>query len=311
MGLGDHLRQLAERQHGVIARWQVRQVGGTEHQMRRLAERREWAVETSRVLRLVGAPRTDAQRVMTAVLDAGVGAVLSHTSAAAWWGIPGFDLKTIHVARPRGGTRRPSALAIIHELRAVPADHVRVLDGVPVVSPSLLLYQLAATVHPKRVERACDNAWAMGLLGSGRTLHRLLIDLSKQGRNGTTVLRDILSTRPVGYIAPASGLERRFRSILEDAGEEPMRRQIDLGDDDWIGRVDFVDAHLPLVVEINSQRYHTARLDQEADDRRHADLRAAGFEVLVFWDEDVWRAPREVLAEVRRARSALRHRRAA
>ncbi|MGH9166310.1 MAG: endonuclease domain-containing protein [Acidimicrobiia bacterium] len=179
------------------------------------------------------------------------------------------------------------------------------LDGVPIASPALVLFQLAGQVHPLRVARACDNAWAMGLV-SGRGLHALLDQLAEHGRNGITVMREILAERPPGYVPPASGLERRFARILEEAGEEPMRRQVDVGGEAWVGRVDFADPSLPLLVEINSERYHSALLDRQADQARYEALRAAGFTVLVFWDTEVWHEPHRVVLEVRRARVASR-----
>ena len=41
---------------------------------------------------------------MRVILDAGPGAVLSHGAAAAWWGLPGFDLRTIDITHPRALT---------------------------------------------------------------------------------------------------------------------------------------------------------------------------------------------------------------
>jgi very-short-patch-repair endonuclease len=179
------------------------------------------------------------------------------------------------------------------------------LDGVPIASPALVLFQLAGQVHPLRAERACDNAWAMGLV-SGGGLHALLDELAEHGRNGISVMRAILSERPPHYQPPASGLERRFASILQEAGEEPMRRQVDVGGESWVGRVDFADSSLPLVVEINSERYHSSLTDQRADQARHEALHGAGFTVLWFWDTEIWHEPHRVVLEVRRARVALR-----
>jgi very-short-patch-repair endonuclease len=178
------------------------------------------------------------------------------------------------------------------------------LDGVPVASPALVVFQLAGQVQPLRVERACDNALAMGLV-SGQTLHALLDELAEHGRNGITVMREILAERPHDYVPPASGLERRFARILEEAGEEPMRRQVDVGGEGWVGRVDFADPSLPLLVEINSERYHSALLDRLADQARYEALRAVGFTVLAFWDTEICHEPQRVVLEIRRARVAL------
>lgn len=312
MDIDQALRSLAESQHALVARWQARSLGLTKDGMHYRLRRGEWKFVNSRVMRLAGSRRTDGQSAMAAVLACGPGAMLSHTSAAAWWGIARFELAPFHVTRPRHRSRHhvPAAGTRTHHVVAVDPSHVKVLDGVPLSSPARVVFELAGSLHPLQAERALDNAWSMKLV-DWRGLHRILDELSARGRKGTTVLRELMAARPVDYVPPASNLERRFESILADAGERPMLRQVNVGGGDWVGRVDFRDPDLPLVVEVNSERYHAALSDRRADATRYAKLRAAGFVVLVFTDDQVWRHPREVLAEVVSARRHLRGRRRA
>ena len=65
--------------------------------------------------------------------------------------------------------------------------------------------------------------------------------------------------------------------LFREAGVD-MRRQVDSGGDLWVGRVDFCHAELPLVVEIQSEAYHSALLDRRSDAARVAALAAAGFD---------------------------------
>jgi len=71
--------------------------------------------------------------------------------------------------------------------------------------------------RPARAARALDDTWRRRLV-SGRSLRRLLDDASVQGRNGVRVLRALLDERGHDYVPPASNLERRFASILAEAG---------------------------------------------------------------------------------------------
>src|SRR3546814_16333358 len=81
---------------------------------------------------------------------------------------------------------------------------------------------------------------------------------------GIRTMRQVLATRGLDYVPPASNLEARFEQILLQAGEAPMRRQVDIGDGDrWIGRVDFRDADLPLLVEIPSERFTAGLIDKQ------------------------------------------------
>jgi hypothetical protein len=292
-------------QHGLITTEQLGQAGfGKDHIHHLLAVRRVERV-SPRVLRLVGAPLTTAQRVLAAVLDAGPGSALSHGSALAWWKLPGFLLDELHVTHQRDGVHRPRRLAsFVHDVVLLPDAHVRELEGVPVVTPPRALFDLAGTrgVHPQRVERAVDNAWSRGLV-SGQTLHSMLNELAKRGRPGIRAMRQILEARGPDYVPPASGLEHRVDQIMRESNQPPLRRQVDSGDEaGWIGRVDFADEHVPFRLEVQSERFHSSLLDRRSDQDRLARLSAAGFVVATVTDIDVWHRPAHVVQVVHQAR---------
>ena len=296
---------LAERQHGLLAREQAVELGWSMRRWRYATERGDWELLTERVARRVGAPETDLQQALAAVLDCGPRTYLSHDSACAHWGVPGFELLPAHVIVVRQGRQTPSPLAIVHRPRLLPEPFGTVLDGIPVVRPALMVLQLCQTTHPKRAERALDTAWSKRLL-SGPAVRRELDAVLGRGRPGTVLMRDLLDRRGDDYIPPASGLESRFESVLEDRGIEPLRRQVDSGGATWTGRVDHRDAVLPFIVEIQSDRYHAALVDRQSDAARVAALEAAGFVVEQLSEHQVWRRPAEVVEAVRRGRSAAR-----
>lgn len=309
------LRRLAARQHGLATVRQAEAVGIGERRRRLLVDARRWERITPRVLRLVGSPETAAQRLMAAVLDAGSGAALRAYTACAWWGIPGTVLEPIDVSRTRGHARKVRGDRR-HDPLLLPPHHVRVLDGIPAVTPARALFDVAGTQRRgadlpwfvDRVARLTDAAWSLRLV-SGTTLHAMLEDLAQRGRPGIRVMRAVLADRGPGYIPPASGLESRFAQILRNAGEPPMQRQVDVGSDhDWIGRVDFRDEGRPLVVEIQSERFHTSLSDHQRDRIRIAAMEAAGLTVIEVTEEDVWHRPEMVVAQVRDARRRLDHR---
>ena len=239
------------------------------------------------VLRLGGAPITDGTVAMGGVLDSPSGAYLSHHSAAAWWGLPGFVIeRPVHTVIQWQGTRQRTRLATVHYHRALPDQHLRRLNDVPVVSPALVIFLLAGVVHPGRTERALDNAWSMGLV-THEGLHQLLGCLAARGRNGIRVMRRLLADRSPGYVAPQSGLEARVDRLARDVGVV-VRRQVNAGDEDWIGRVDFLIEDRNKVIEVLARRYHMSNSDRLADGTRFTRLTQAGFEILTLWDSDVW-----------------------
>ena len=116
------------------------------------------------------------------------------------------------------------------------------------------------------------------------------------------VLRDILDERGDDYVPPATGLEGRFAEVIRDACLPEMDRQLDLGDDHWCGRVDFFDRTRRLVVEVDSEKYHSALSDVRADAERAGRLERAGFTVVRVSDGQVFHRPWEVVDALRAAR---------
>ena len=89
---------------------------------------------------------------------------------------------------------------------------------------------------------------------------------------------------------------------LFDEAAIPMRRQVESGDHaGWTGRVDFRHERLPVIVEVQSERYHGALVDRQRDAARLAALRAAGFVVVEITDVDLFARPGVVLDRVRAA----------
>lgn len=304
------LRALTARQHGLVTIDQAARLG--LYRPARAHRTADGVLErvTPRVLRLAGCPDTRHQLLLLAVFDAGPRAALSHTTALALWGVRGFVDHPVHVIRHRDEGDRPPRGTIVHEVRALPDAEVRVLEGVPLVSPALALLQLAGmrTCGPERLGRAVDAAWSDRLV-SHQSLSAIIDRMSARGRRGLTALRAAVDERGPGYVPPASNLESRFAQILERAGRRPMRRQVDSGDGErWIGRVDFRDEDLPLIVEVQSERFHRGLTAERDDQERLASLRRGGFLVLEVSDVDLFHRADAVLAAVEEARAVLRGR---
>ena len=309
MRFEPELLEYAARQHALVGRFQAAELGLDRRGWYRLSRSGRWELLSRSVLRLAGSPRND-----RAARDGGRArrqsgrCALRESRRLAWWDLAGFrlDPDAIHVLRPRGvsSTTRSTSATIHHAIKSLAPDHVRVLDGIPVTSPARTIFDLARTEHPGRVERALDNAWSKRLL-CGRDLEAALDDLAASGRDGITMMRELLAGRGPGYVPPASGLEHRFERILADHCLPAMRRQVDSGGERWVGRVDYRAHDVPLLVEINSERYHAALSDRRADEVRYEALRAAGFEVVSAWDYEVWSQPAMVAERVRAARRKL------
>jgi very-short-patch-repair endonuclease len=304
----DHteLLELAGRQHGYVRREDVRAAGVTRKLERAWVARGEWLRDGPRLLRRRGAPVSKASKLMAAVLDAGPGGFISHGTAAAWWGLPGFDLAHPHVTRARGITgTEPTIDCHLHEVVDLTPRQVTVLDGIPIVRPERLAFELFGSAHPLRAGRATETAWSKGLV-SGPSLRAVFDELAGRGRSGTVAMREFLECHHDLWVPPASNLEARFAELVQGHGLGPYRRQVDLGDDHWVGRVDFLHQRFPLVVEVQSERFHTALLDRAHDRRRLDALAAGGFTVVEVWDREVWHDTSALVHRIREVERPFR-----
>lgn len=301
----EDLTDMAEQQHGLLTVAQARGVGLSEGAWRHLMDSGEWERVARGVVRRRGAPPTEEQHALAAVLSAGPSSFLSHHSGVGFWGVPGFRVTPFQVMSLRS-RKTATELATVHLPRHLPDPFATTLNGVPVGRPALLLLQIASLVHPERLRRVLDNMWSRRLL-SGPSVRAELAPLMHKGRAGTVAMRELLDSLPEDYVPPASNLEARFARILADAGLPGMRRQVDLGDGErWCGRVDFVAEGLPLIVEVQSERYHAALSDQLADADRRRRLEWAGFLVVEVPEFEIWHRRQSVVDRIRSARGVMR-----
>jgi very-short-patch-repair endonuclease len=299
--LRARLADLASRQHGVVAPFQCRSMASPAA-VRHELESGRWDPICGPVRIVAGAPLSPRALAMARLLRSGPGGTVSHMSALALWDVIDHGLDPLHVTRIRhtNSTRPRTDGVVPHETRRMPPAHVTMHDGFAVVTPARALADAAASTPSPRLQRWLDAAWSMRLLTIA-DLHDVIVDLHRPGRRGIGVLKTLVDQRGNDYVAPASGLESRLGAVLRKAGMGPVRRQVYLGGRDWAGRVDFLVVGTPVVIEVQSDRYHaslTARADDEA---RTEALAAGGFWVVEVWESDVWHHPERVVEAVRAA----------
>jgi very-short-patch-repair endonuclease len=300
----EALRTLAEIQHGLVATRQAHRLRFDFEAIARRVASGEWAEETRRVLRRVGAQRTRDQQLSLAVLDGPAGSVLAGCSAAEAWGLPSFNGMPLEIVHPRHGSLRPPPIARVHRPRLLLPHHVTEVRGIPVATLPRVLFEIASMIHEDRLDVIIDRVIARspGVLDG---LRAMLPELAQRGRPGIAVMRRQLAKRPPGYVPVASGLERRFEKLAHGAGVRQLRRQVDVGGHEWVGRVDFVD-ELHLLYEVDSILHHTTPGDVARDGARDRAMKAAGFaDVVRVPEEDVWYHPDRAVARVRAARASV------
>jgi very-short-patch-repair endonuclease len=310
----DRLRGFARTQEGLIAKFHLPALGCTSDHWWQARRNGRWELLSSRVLSLRGTPESDGQRALAAVLDASPGAVLHGKSALAWWGLRGYDLRVIHLARPRDLSGAPARLGKLHKLRDLRPHDVVVVRGVPTETPLRAIWTEAARyaseplveIGLRRIGRLLDDAHVASLV-TWAALHEIVNDIRERGRSGTTIMKLLAEERTPGSSPAESRTEERLEKILANSGTDPLRRQPVLGGHRMIGRIDYRDHDLPLAVEVNSLTYHSSPSDRTADQLRYQRLNDAGFTVVVIWEDDLWSRPNAVAQTIAHARSRARN----
>lgn len=289
--------QLAAKQHGVISRFQLGELGlsrrAVEH---RIAIGRLHPL--TRGIYAVGRPEVSRHgKWMAAVLSCdprfgshadtpGISVGLSHVTAAALWGIVNdargpIELTTVGSAP----VRRPGLR--VHRRLSLPPERFVLRKRIPVTDLVQTLVDLAAALNGPALERTINEADRLDLIDP----EALRAQLPEHGGEpGVVRLRSRLDRHI--FRLTDSELERRFMALVRQAGLPPPLTQ------QWLNgyRVDFYWPRLGLVVETDGLRYHRTPTAQSRDLRRDRAHVVAGMSRLRFTH---WEVVHEAVEVVR------------
>jgi Transcriptional regulator, AbiEi antitoxin/AbiEi antitoxin C-terminal domain/Protein of unknown function (DUF559) len=270
-GVDEAIAALAARQHGVVSRPQLLDLGvGPDAIKHRVALGRLHRIH--RGVYAVGhrALRSEAWW-LAAVLAAGPGAALSHRSAAELWGMRNGSRARIEVSVPRH--RRSTARLEVHVVD-MHRDEVTVEGAIRVTTPARTLLDLAAVVSDQQLEHAFHEA-EVRRLTSPTSLDALVARYP--GRRGTRAIRRVLARhRAIGAAIPTSILERRLLALL--AAHGLARPDINRISDD--GELDATWHEQRLIVECDGFATHGTREAFERDRAKDRALQVGGWRVV-------------------------------
>ena len=231
---------------------------------------------------------------MGAVLFAGDGAVLSHRSAAALWGIRADSGGPIHVTTPH---KSRSLRRIRRHHSLFPDDEITAVDGIPVTTVPRTILDFAAEVPPETVEAALREAEYRRLYD--RLSLPELLDRHPR-RRGRRAVRAALSRLGESPGRIDSTLEERFLPFLDRHRLPRPSFNAWLEVDGKRHRVDCLWPDPRQIVELDGWGGHGTRAafrDDRARDRR---LRAAGYGVTRITWSQLDDEPGAVAADLRR-----------
>jgi hypothetical protein len=284
----------AREQHGVVAWRQLAAAGASTSAVSR-------AVRDGRLVRLhrgvyaVGHRALRREGVwLAAVLAGGPGAVLSHRSACALWGICAEPAMGVDITVPRDGARGRRGIRA-HRCR-LHSDDVTVKRGIAVTTPMRALLDAAEDLSARGLDRAVEQSERLRLF-NGFQLPALLERAG--GRCAAARLAKAVARYDDNHEFTRSTLEDLALDLVRDHGVPRPVVNAKVGEYE----VDLLWSAERVVVEADSWTFHGTRAAFERDRQRDADLQARGYRVLrVTWrqarDEAAWIAARlrDVLA---------------
>src|SRR3954471_12688768 len=279
---------LATRQHGVIARVQLVEIGLSLDAI-------DYRVKLGRLQPLhrgvyaVGhRALTRHGRWMAAVLAGGPGAVLRRPSAAALWGIREGAPARVEIAAPRD--RRRPAIAV--QRIELPDDERDEHNGIPVTTPARTLLDLAALLDEHRLTRAAERAETLRL--TSPTSLAALVDRYPR-RPGTPNLKRLIEDHRIVPTTTANDFERGFLTFLDANG---LPRPLINESLDPNTTPDFRWPNHRLIVELDGFETHGTRQAFERDRARDRRLLADGWRVARITQRQLDDDPDGVAAEL-------------
>jgi hypothetical protein len=288
-GLDARIAAISGRQHGRVTREQLLELGlGPDAIDHRLAAKR--LIRVHRSVYAVGHLNRSRESVwMAAVLAGGEGAVLSHRSAGAAWGICTSSGRP-EVTVPR--QRRSRRNLVFHHSR-LPPDERTVHNGIPITTVPRTLFDMAAGHEVSQLERAINEAEIRRLWDA-----LSLVDLLDRypRRAGARNVRAALEKRWEGAALVKSDLEDLFLAFAERWDlPRPETNVVIEGCE-----VDCVWREQRLVIEVDGWETHKTRAAFERDREKSRILQAAGWRCVPVTYLQLRYASSEVARDVRR-----------
>lgn len=286
---------LAKRQHGTVARAQLLALGLSRRAIAARIERGSLS-EIFLGVYVFGARRiTRKGRWMAAVLAAGDGAVLSHRSAGRLWRLLPPAVECVEVTcRPGRVVRRKG---IVSRQSVLQADEWMVWDGIPVASPFRTIFDLAAVLEMRELERAFHEAEARQV--TDRVSLPVLLE-QYPGRRGSKNLRKLLDApEPVGITR--NDFEEAFVGLVDRYGLRRPRMNAPLAIRGRFFEIDALWERERVAAELDSREIHGTRKKFESDRLRDRILVAEGWRTMRITWRQLHEEAEEIVADLRLA----------
>jgi len=299
--LNAPILRVAGRQRSLIARRQLLELGVTARQIETwLAAGVLFRVHHG-VYALAGAREDFDFHVLAGLLAAGPGALISHRTAAALFGLRWVSCSSIEVTVT--GRRAPKARGIAAHRSdlLLPADRTSI-GIVPVTSPARTLLDLAPVLDPVRLGGALDDVLVRHL-ASLASIERMLARFAGGHRPGARTLAELTAERRQGKKPSETALEDELLDVFRRYGlPEPVRQFVLPLPGGGTARFDAAYPDLRLGFEADGDRWHKGLLDRMRDEARDGRCGLIGWTTRRYGTEDIRERPAGIAEEVFRLR---------
>lgn len=289
---------VAASQHGVFTTADAIEAGADSSLISRRVRAGRWERLAPSLYCLAGTPLTWQRSVSSAVLRLPRPAAASHRTAAFVHGLYGRP-RRIEVVTVATGMR--GLPFVVHQCLDLVEAEIVTVGGLRVTDVPRTITDIGIPAGIGVAQKVLDGAIRQELTTLTEVAARIH-RYGRKGRRGIGPARQLVVERLQWDQITDSVLEDAFLRLVDRAGLPrpiPQRRKV-LRQGSWVVRVDF-DFGGWLVVELDSEKYHTDRDSFRYDRRRQNALVQEGAKVLRFTWWDVMAAPDYVVATLARA----------
>ena len=289
------LATIAARQHGVFSTADAQRAGASSAVITRRVRAGRWVRLAPGVYAVAGTAETWSRAVSAAILRVGGVVAASHRTAAHLHGLYGRPHR-IEVVTTVTGLRDLPFVA--HQCQDLVIGEIVRIDGIPATDVARTIVDVGVPAGLDVAQRILDGALRREMTTLGEVANRIHC-YGRRGRRGIGPARLLLVERLGWDTVTDSVLEDAFMRLAARPGlpEPKPQRRIVLRNGRRVVRLDF-DFGAGVVVELDSEKFHTDRDTFQWDRRRQNELVQAGYMVLRFTWWDVMAAPDYVAATV-------------
>jgi len=284
------LLELAGRQHFVVGREQLREIGSNKQLALRMAKGvLERIYEDA--YRIVGSPKTWQQSLMAATFAGGKLSVASFRSAARLWNLPGGE-EILEITSPRNRRARHDGV-IPHESYFLEERDVTYVESIPVTRPARTVNDLGWLVEsgvmtPSDLDATMMEATRRNLVDSAS----VWAEWERLGRN-KRLGGDAVEAMLQRFVPPIGGVgstqpEVRLLGLVRAAGlpEPVLQFRVWLSPTRWVD-LDLAWPEFKLFAEFDPYKWHGSRLDYMKTIARRLDVEALGWRGVPVTDDEL------------------------